>query len=108
MNRGDLVTIAIQGDFGKPRPALVVQNDDIGDTAHVLVCPLTSMEGPFATLRMPVEPSAGNGLRVRSFVMISNVVAVPRARCGPLIGSLSTREMGDIDARLAFVFGLAR
>lgn len=27
MKRGDLVTVATSGDYGKPRPALVIQSD---------------------------------------------------------------------------------
>ncbi|MHB8211101.1 MAG: type II toxin-antitoxin system PemK/MazF family toxin [Acidithiobacillus sp.] len=27
MNRGAVVVVALQGDYGKPRPALVVQSD---------------------------------------------------------------------------------
>lgn len=27
MLRGDLVTVALSGDYGKPRPALVIQAD---------------------------------------------------------------------------------
>jgi mRNA interferase MazF len=37
MKRGDLVTIAMAGDFGKPRPALVVQADQFAETATVTV-----------------------------------------------------------------------
>ena len=106
MKRGDLVTIALQGDFGKPRPALVVQNDEIGDTRNVLVCPLTSMGGPYLVLRFGIEPSESNGLRQTSFVMLSNIVAAPRAKCGAVIGQLSADQMAAIDARLAFVLGL--
>jgi mRNA interferase MazF len=106
MKRGDLVTIALQGDFGKPRPALVVQNDEIDDTRNVLVCPLTSTAGPYLMLRFGVEPSESNGLRQTSFVMLSNIVAAPRAKCGAVIGQLTTEQMTAIDARLAFVLGL--
>jgi mRNA interferase MazF len=38
MKRGDFVTIALQGDFGKPRPALVIQSDLFA--AHSCTAPL--------------------------------------------------------------------
>jgi mRNA interferase MazF len=108
MRRGDLITIAVQGSFGKPRPAVVIQNDVISDTANVLVCPLTSMQGPFVMLRLAVQPSVKNNLLRTSFVMLSNIVAAPREKCGPVIGALTTDQMADIDIRLAFILGLAR
>lgn len=108
MKRGDLITIAVQGSFGKPRPAVVIQNDIISDTANVLVCPLTSTQGPFVMLRLAVQPSAHNNLRKTSFVMLSNIVAAPREKCGAVIGTLTTDQMADIDIRLAFILGLAR
>ncbi|HEY5793878.1 MAG TPA: type II toxin-antitoxin system PemK/MazF family toxin [Bosea sp. (in: a-proteobacteria)] len=107
MKRGDLITIAVQGSFGKPRPAVVIQNDVVSDTANVLVCPLTSTQGPFVMLRLAVQPSATNNLRRTSFVMLSNIVAAPREKCGPVIGSLSSDQMADVDIRLAFILGLA-
>jgi len=108
MKRGDLITIAVQGSFGKPRPAVVIQNDLISDTANVLVCPLTSTQGPFVMLRLAVQPSAHNNLRKTSFVMLSNIVAAPREKCGAVMGTLTADQMADIDIRLAFILGLAR
>lgn len=107
MKRGDIVTVALQGDFGKPRPALVVQNDEVAGTRSVLLCPLTS-SGPFQTLRFPISPTAANGLRVSSAVMIGNLVAASREKCGDVIGSLTPEQMAEIDIRLAFVLGLGR
>jgi mRNA interferase MazF len=62
MKRGDVVTVAVTGDYGKPRPAVVVQTDLLNDThASVVVCLVTStlLEAPL--LRLTVEPSPRNG-----------------------------------------------
>ncbi|AMJ59204.1 type II toxin-antitoxin system PemK/MazF family toxin [Bosea sp. PAMC 26642] len=107
MKRGDLVTIAIQGDFGKPRPALVVQNNKVDATPKVLVCPLTRNKSPAPSLRLVVAPTPANGLREISAVMVSSVIAVPREKCGAVIGSLTPEQMQEIDTRLAFILGLA-
>ena len=107
MKRGDLITIAIQGDFGKPRPALVVQNDRVDSTPKVLVCPLTRNTSPAPSLRLAVGSTPANGLREVSSIMVSSVIAVPRERCGTVIGSLTPEQMQEIDIRLAFVLGLA-
>jgi mRNA interferase MazF len=108
MKRGDLITIAVQGDFGKPRPAVVIQNDLANATPRVLVCPLTSMASDMSALRFAIAPSVQNGLRERSFVMLSNIIAAPRSKCGRVFGSLTHDQMLQINERLVFVLGLAR
>ena len=62
MRRGDLVTVALQGDQGKPRPALIVQADTFTDLSGVTVLPITGMLLDAPLLRVEVEPSAANGL----------------------------------------------
>jgi len=42
MMRGDLVTIASQGEFGKPRPALVIQANQFSEHTSVTVLLITS------------------------------------------------------------------
>jgi len=68
--RGDFVTIAMQGDFGKPRPALVIQADQFSEHATVTVLPVTSTLIAAPLFRMTVQPSAENGLRKPSQVMV--------------------------------------
>ena len=70
MMRGDFVTIAMQGDFGKPRPALVIQADQFSEHATVTVLPVTSTLIAAPLFRMTVQPSAENGLRKPSQVMV--------------------------------------
>jgi len=68
--RGDFVTIAMQGDFGKPRPALVIQADQFSEHATVTVLPVTSTLIAAPLFRVTVQPSAENGLRKPSQVMV--------------------------------------
>ncbi len=43
MRRGDVVLVAVPGDYGKPRPAVVIQTDLANEThASFVVCPMTS------------------------------------------------------------------
>src|SRR5436305_823443 len=43
MRRGDVVTVAATGDYGKPRPAVIVQTDALpAGHASVVVCQMTS------------------------------------------------------------------
>lgn len=73
MRRGDLVTVVLPGEFGKPRPAVVIQSDDHPGLATILVCPLTSMLIDAPAFRMEVRPAPENGLRLPSQVMLDKL-----------------------------------
>lgn len=107
--RGDVVTVAAPGDYGKPRPAVIVQSDVMpADSASVVICQMTSEIAEHAVdYRVIIEPSASNGLRVRSQVMADKPVTVRRDRIGRAIGRLSARDVRRLDIALAFVIGLA-
>ena len=77
MKRGDLVTIALQGDYGKPRPALVVQSDLFSEHPSVTILPVTSDLRKAPLFRIDVEPTAGTNLKNRSQVMVDKVQTVP-------------------------------
>ncbi len=107
MKRGDVVTVAVAGDYGKPRPAVVVQTDLLNDThASVVVCLVTStvLEAPL--LRLTVEPSRRNGLHQRSQIMADKLVTVRRERVGARIGVLEDETMLELSRALAFVMGI--
>ena len=65
MKRGDVVTVAAAGDYGKPRPAVIVQTDAFpASHASVVVCQMTSECSDAPDFRVTVDPTATNGLRV--------------------------------------------
>jgi mRNA interferase MazF len=108
MRRGDLVTVAATGDYGKPRPAVIVQTDAFPERhSSVVVCQLTSdlVEAP--DFRVTIDPNAENGLRLISQVMADKPVTIRRERIGQKIGRLSNQDMAQLNAALAFVLGLA-
>lgn len=107
MKRGDVVTVAVSGDYGKPRPAVIVQTDAI-PAAHrsVVVVQLTSDMGPVADFRVPLDPTPENGLRTRSEIMADKPATVRRERIGRVIGHLGNEDMARLDVALAFVLGL--
>lgn len=108
MRRGDVVTVAAAGDFGKPRPAVVVQTDALPEShASVILCQMTSEVVDAPAFRITLEPSAENGLRVRSQVMADKPVTIRRERIGRQIGRLDIDEIARLNAALAFVMGLA-
>jgi mRNA interferase MazF len=108
MQRGDLVTVAAVGDYGKPRPAVIVQTDAFPQThASVVVCQLTSELADAPEFRIPIEPTPENGLRLKSQVMADKPVTIRRERIGQKIGRLDNQDMARIGIALAFVLGLA-
>ena len=108
MRRGDVVTVAAAGDYGKPRPAVIVQTDAFPENhASVVVCQLTSELVDAADFRITIEPAPANGLRLKSQVMADKPVTVRRERIGQRVGRLGNRDMARLGIALAFVLGLA-
>ena len=108
MRRGDLVAVAAAGDYGKPRPAVIVQTDAFPDNhASVVVCQLTFDLVDAPDFRVTIEPRPENGLRLRSQVMADKLVTMRRERIGRKIGRLDDQDMARLGIALAFVLGLA-
>lgn len=108
MKRGDIVTVAAAGDYGKSRPAVIVQTDALPPKhASVVVCQMTSDYSDAPDFRVTIEPSEKNGLRVRSQVMADKPVTIRRERVGQKIGYLEDKDIARLNIALAFVIGLA-
>lgn len=107
MRRGDLVTVALRGDQGKPRPALVVQSDHFDDLTSVTVLPITGTLVDAPLLRVPVEPSEQNGLAKRSQIMVDKPQTPSRSKLGSVIGRLDDVTMVTVNRVLAVFLGLA-
>ncbi len=107
MRRGDLVTVALSGDFGKPRPALVIQSDQFSNTAtlSVLLLSGTTVDAPL--VRLNVEPSPENGLHKPSQVMVDKVMTVRRDKVGEPFGRLDDETMVSGNRALALFLGFA-
>ncbi len=106
VRRGDLVTAALPGDYGKPRPVLIVQDDAFGQLASVTVLPLTTDLHDFPLFRITVEPSRENGLLQHSQIMADKAGTVNRARIRQAIGRLDRATMDEVDIALVRFFGL--
>lgn len=108
MRRGDVVTVAASGDYGKPRPAVIVQTDALPAAhASVLVCQMTSEIAEAPGFRVTVEPTVRNGLKVRSQIMADKPVTIRRERVGRRVGALEQGDVARLNVALAFVMGLA-
>ena len=105
MKRGDVFTGVLPGDYGKPRPVVIVQTDLIATVESVLVCPVTSDDLDAPLVRIPIEPSAG--VDHHSFIMCDKVMAVRREKCRQRIGALDAATLVVLNRALTFVLGLA-
>jgi mRNA interferase MazF len=100
-----LVTVSLQGDHGKPRPALVIQSDLLTDLESVVLCPITS-DLCNAVFRVTVEPNPATGLRTLSQVMVDKLATLPRTKISEPFGHLDAERMKAIDRTLLLVVGV--
>ena len=108
MTRGDLVTIAMAGDFGKPRPALVIQANQFSEHGSATVLPITSTLVAAPLLRVTLQPSAENGLRKPSQVMVDKAMTVKRDKLGHAFGCIDADALVEVERCLAVFLGIAK
>ena len=101
------MTFALQGEQGKPRPALVIQTDRFAALNAVTVLPITGALVDAPLLRVSIEPTARNGLVKPSQVMVDKPQTPPRAKLGPVFGSLDDVTMLAVSRALTVFLGLA-
>ncbi|MDL2403778.1 type II toxin-antitoxin system PemK/MazF family toxin [Rhizobium mayense] len=107
MRRGDIVTVAISGDFGKPRPALIIQADQFDATGTVTVLLISSTLVDAPLIRPTIQPTAQSGLRQASQVMVDKAMSVKRDRIGTTIGRLEDDALLAVTRSLAVFLGVA-
>ncbi|MCW0000403.1 type II toxin-antitoxin system PemK/MazF family toxin [Pararhizobium sp. YC-54] len=107
MRRGDLVTIALPGDFGKPRPALVIQSELFDQVPTVTVLLISGTQQDTPLLRISVEPDDENGLRKASQIMADKVMTMRRDKVGAPFGKLDAETMVSVNRLLAVFLGFA-
>lgn len=107
MKRGDVITLALPGSYGKPRPALIVQSDLFDAHPSVTVLPITSELRDAPLFRVRVEPSVENGLRKTSEVMVDKAHTVARNKIGQAIGRLDADSFLVVNRALAVFLGFA-
>jgi mRNA interferase MazF len=106
--RGDVVLVTLPGDYGKRRSAVVVQSDLFAsDFPSVLICPLTSDPLPHSVARIPVAPTAANGLPASASLMVEKVAAIPRTRIFRTVGRMDDATLQRLDAALSLMLGVA-
>ena len=104
---GSLVTVALQGDYGKPRPALVIQSNFFAELPSVTILPITSEYRDAPLYRVNVLPTPASGLRKPSQIMIDKAQTVSRDKIGDVFGHLSDDTMLAVNRALALFLGFA-
>jgi mRNA interferase MazF len=108
MKRGEIWTVSGGADHaGKPRPAVIVQDDAFEGTLSVTLCAFTTDPTEAPLMRLIVEPSAQNGLRSRSSLMVDKITTVPRSRLGSRVGELADRDLARLNQAALVFLGLA-
>jgi len=109
MKRGDVWTVSGGAPYaGKPRPAVIVQEDRFEDTNFITLCVFTTDPTEAPLIRMPIEPTKRNGLTSTSRLMIDKITTVPKARLGKRIGRLNDEDIVQLNRALTVFLGLAR
>jgi mRNA interferase MazF len=107
MRRGEVWTVSGSVYAGKPRPAVIVQDDRFDATASVTVCVFTTDETEAPLFRLPINPSEGNGLRAVSQLMVDKLTTVRKERLGERIGRLDGEDAVRLNRAILVFLGLA-
>jgi mRNA interferase MazF len=109
LRRGEIWTVAGGADYaGKPRPAVIVQDDEFDATRSVTICLFTTDPTDAPLFRLRVEPNERNGLHAASSLMVDKLTTVPRERLGARIGRLDVEDVVRLNQALLVFLGLAR
>jgi mRNA interferase MazF len=107
MMRGDVVVVALPGDVGKPRPAIVLRANIFSIHNRISVVPCTSQLQPWRSLRVDLAPSEDNGLHIPCQAMIDRVTSVKSERARQVIGRLADADLAAIDRAVLVYLGFA-
>ena len=107
MRRAEIWTVAGGADYtGKPRPALIVQDDHF-DTDSVAICPFTTDPTEAPLFRLDITPSRSNGLRETSRLMVDKITTVRRSRLGEQLGILDDADLIRVNRAMVVFLGIA-
>ncbi len=108
MKRGDIVTVSLSGDYGKPRPALVIQSNNFMEHTSITVLPITSTIVNAPLLRITFEPDDKNNLQKISQVMIDKIMTVKNDKVGKTFGFITEKQLHEIERSLLLFLGIAK
>ena len=108
MRRGDIWTVSGGKDYaGKPRPAVIVQDDNFDGTESITVCAFTTDPTEAPLFRLAVDPTPRNGLRAVSRLMADKITTVPKSKIGQRLGRLDDEDVVRLNQAMMVFLGLA-
>jgi mRNA interferase MazF len=108
VRRGEIWTVAGGPDYArKPRPMIIIQANQFSDTASITICGLTTTATDTPLARLVIQPSALNGLRSPSHVMVDKIASVPKSKLGHRIGHLADEDITRLNSHLRIFLDLA-
>lgn len=108
MRRGEIWTVSGgKGYAGKPRPAVIVQDDNFDATSSITICAFTTDTTDAPLFRLDIEPNERNGLKVACRLMVDKVTTVPKAKIGSRIGRLDDQDLVRLNRAIIVFLGLA-
>lgn len=93
---------------GKPRPAVIVQDDHFDATRSITICLFTTDSTEAPLFRIRVKPNDRNGLRTASSLMVDKLTTVPREKLGSRTGRLDAEDIVRLNQAMLVFLGLAR
>lgn len=108
MKRGEIWTVAGGKDYaGKPRPAVILQDDRFDKTDSVTICAFTTDPTDAPLFRLLVMPTESNGLRAPCRLMVDKITTIPKARAGTRVGRLADEDMVRLNRAVLVFLGIA-
>ena len=108
MTRGEIWSVAARGAYtGKPRPAVIVQDDRFDATASVTICALTTDPTQAPLFRLQIAPDELNGLDGPSSLMVDKLTTVPKTALGTRMGRLGDEDMTRLNRAIVVFLGVA-
>lgn len=108
MKRGEIWTVAGGRDYaGKPRPVVIVQDNNFDATASITICAFTTDETDAPLFRLPVQPHEGNGLRTACRLMVDKITTIPKSKIGRRAGRLDDEDLVRLNRAMMVFLGLA-
>jgi mRNA interferase MazF len=108
LKRGEIWTVAGGKDYaGKPRPAVIVQDDRFDATGSITICAITSDKSEAPLFRIVIQPSDQNKLTTTSRLMVDKITTIPKSKLGFRIGHLDAADMARVNQAMLIFLGLA-
>jgi mRNA interferase MazF len=105
LNRGEIVKVIVPGDYGKARPAIVIQSQLLSEIPSIVIVPCTSELIDDCFYRPDIPADAQTGLRLPTQAMADKVTTVSKHRVRETIGVAPAETLEAVMRSVQFVIG---